>query len=157
MKNRRIIILLCVYLTAFLVNLIPSIKYPDTNLSIINIIASSLLIMTLVAFVKKGTTNSIREILRYFFIIGFISGLIIFIIKIFEDTLIQNTILDVISSIQYPIYLLFYTPFFGINYVINTEYNYFVLIISLFYILAFLFVSRLQNNCNNLFLKERTR
>lgn len=156
MKKNNIL-LLCVYITAFLVNSIPSIKYPDTNLSIINLIASTIFVITLVAVVIKGATNSMIKILKYFFMIGFISGLIIFIIKVFEDILIKNTILDVISSIQYPIYLLFYSPFFGINYIVNTDYGYFVLIISIFYIMAFLLFSRLQQKRKSLFLKERTR
>ncbi|MEZ7173075.1 hypothetical protein [Sporosarcina sp. OR05] len=49
----------------------------------------------------------------------------------------NNAVLDIILSVQYPLYVLFITPLFGLNVVMNAGYGVFSAIISVVYLLAF--------------------
>ncbi len=116
------------YLLAFIINLIPSIKHPDSTISIFNLLVTILFIVLLLVYSKKE-----GKILRVFSIFGIISGVIVFGITTFEHAMIGNGILDAIASIHFPFYLTFITPLFGINMLFDLSYGFYSLWISLFY------------------------
>lgn len=143
MKQKLVlyIMLICSYLIAFSTNLIPSLKHPDSTMSIFNPLATALFLIALLIFIKKATySGKPNKGLKAFFIFGFISGLVVYIIKMFEGTMMDNAILDMIASIQYPFYLIFTTPLFGVNYLFDINYETFSLLMSTVYVIAFIFV-----------------
>lgn len=54
--------------------------------------------------------------------------------------MMEYAILDMIASIQYPFYLMFTTPLFGVNSLFDINYETFSLLMSAVYILAFILV-----------------
>lgn len=141
MKFKLLFLLICSYLIAFSTNLIPSLKHPDSNMSIFNLLATSLFLIALIIFIKKASySGKSNKGLKVFLIFGFISGLVVYVIKMFEGTLMDYAILDMIASIQYPFYLLFTTPLFGVNYLFDINYETFSLLMSAVYVLAFILI-----------------
>ncbi|MFC3211239.1 hypothetical protein [Planomicrobium okeanokoites] len=135
MKFKFWILLISSYLIAFSTNLIPSLKHPDSNISIFNLLATFLLLIAFLIVIKKvWSSGKLHKSLKRFLLVGFISGLVIYGIKIFEDTLMNYNVLDMTASIQYLIYLLFITPLFGMNYLFDMGYGNFSLLISVVYI-----------------------
>ncbi len=128
MKYLFLISLIGSFLLAFSINLMPSIKHPDSTIDIFNLVVTILFMVFLLLYAKKGS-----KILKIFSIFGVISGVIIFVITTFEHAMIGNGILDVIASIQYPFYLIFITPLFGSNILFDLSYGTFSLLMSLFY------------------------
>ena len=47
-------------------------------------------------------------------------------------------ILDIISNIQFPLYILYITPFFGLNYIFDISYGVLSLIVSIIYFIFLL-------------------
>lgn len=141
MKLKLFILFICSYLIAFSTNLIPSLKHPDSTISIFNLLATTLFIITLIIFIKKGSySGKPNKGLKAFLIVGFISGLVVYVIRMFEGNMIDYAILDMIASIQYPFYLIFTTPLFGVNYLFDLNYETFSLLMSVVYVLAFILV-----------------
>lgn len=141
MKLKLLIFLICSYLIAFATNLIPSLKHPDSTMSIFNLLATALFLIALLIFIKKASYGGkSNKGLKAFLILGFISGLVVYVIKMFEGTMMDNAILDIIVSIQYPFYLLFTTPLFGVNYLFDISYETFSLLMSAVYVIAFILV-----------------
>lgn len=68
---------------------------------------------------------------------GFISGLLVYGIKMLEEMVMNTVVLDVVSSDQYPFHLLFITPLFGLKYLLDISYADFPLLISVMYVLIF--------------------
>ncbi|MCU9613044.1 hypothetical protein OEV98_05705 [Caldibacillus lycopersici] len=64
--------------------------------------------------------------------------------KLFEDVMTDHALLDMIASIQYPFYVVFRTPLFGLNYLFAIRYATFSLVMSAVYVFAFIFILRLQ-------------
>ena len=142
MNSKLIIILVCSYLIAFTINLIPSIKHPDSILSIFNLLATMLFLTALLLSIKKASlSDTFNKGLKVFLIVGSISGLVVYGIKMVEDTMINYVILDMIASIQYPFYLMFTTPLFGVNYLFKINYETFSLSMSALYAIAFILVT----------------
>ncbi|SDQ81179.1 hypothetical protein SAMN05216232_0166 [Virgibacillus subterraneus] len=124
----KYIFLIGSYLLAFSINLMPSIKHPDSDIDILNSLVTILFMVLLLTYSKKGS-----RILKTFSMFGVISGVIVFVITTFEHDMIGNGILDVIASIQYPFYLIFITPLFGGNILFDLSYGSYSLLMSLFY------------------------
>lgn len=140
-KITLLIFLIGSYLIAFLTNLIPSLKHPDSNMSIYNLLATALLLIILLIFIKITSYNGKSyKRLKVFLIFGFISGLVVYVIKMFESTMLDYAILDIIASIQYPFYLVFTTPLFGVNYLFDLSYEAFSLLMLAVYILFFILI-----------------
>jgi hypothetical protein len=128
MKNKFSILLIVSYLLAFSVNLMPSLKYPDVKVNISHLLTTLLFIFLLLMYSKKGSKT-----LKVFSIVGVVSGVLIFVVKTFENAMLENAILDAIASIQYPLFLIFTTPIFGGNILFNLSYGSYSLLMSLFY------------------------
>lgn len=143
MKSKWLIILISFYLIAFITNLMPSLKYPDATMNILCLLVTILFLMTLLIFTKKASyTIKSNKGLKTFLLLGFISGLVVYAIKGFEDTMMNYVILDMIASIQYPFYLIFTTPLFGMNYLFQMNYEIFSLLMSAVYFIALIIVMR---------------
>lgn len=141
MKLNLFILLICSYLIAFSTNLISSLKHPDSTMSIFNLFATALFLIVLLILLKKASySGEFNKGLKAFLIFGFISGLVVYVIKMFEDTMMDYAILDMIASMQYPFYLMFTTPLFGLNYLFDISYESFSLLMSVVYVIAFILV-----------------
>lgn len=137
MTKKTLIFLICFYIVAFAINLIPSIKHPDSNVTILNLLVTILFIVTLLVFVKKiPLKNGFNKSLNIFLIFGFLSGLIVYVITKFEHITLDYAILDAIASIHYPFYIIFTTPLFGLNYLFGVNYGVFSLLMSVVYLSA---------------------
>ncbi len=137
MKYIFLLLLIGSYLLAFSVNLMPSIKHPDSDIDILNSLVTILFMVLLLTYSIKGS-----KLLKTFSIFGIISGVIVFVIKTFEHDMIGNGILDVIASIQYPFYLIFITPLFGGNILFDLSYGSYSLLMSLFYGAVFVLLKK---------------
>lgn len=135
MKIIILILLAASYILAFSINLLSSIKHPDTTMNITQLYVSAfyLLILTALIIVSSRITKG-TKIVRLFVISGIFSGILIYIITTFEHIMMEYFILDILASIQYPIYPIFVTPLFGFNYLFDLKYGEFSLLVSLVYL-----------------------
>ena len=149
MTKKTLIFLIFSYIAAFVINLIPSIKHPDSNVTFLNLLVTVLFIITLLVIVRKAThKNMVNKSLNLFLIFGVLSGLVVYVITKFEHITLKYAILDVIASIHYPFYIIFITPLFGLNYLFDVNYEVFSLWMSLVYlgtIILLLTLKRLMN------------
>jgi len=85
-------------------NLLKSMMYPDTSITIMNLVVSIVYLFFGIYFVyyllKKEAYNILRDVSK----IGIISGLLIFVFK------------AGFHFITVPLYVIFITPLFGLNY-----------------------------------------
>ncbi|ASK64007.1 hypothetical protein CFK37_18520 [Virgibacillus phasianinus] len=147
MTNKFFFLLICSYLLAFSTNLMPSAKHPDLNMNIFNFLTTTLFIIILLLFAKQGSNGkSGTRKLQIFSTLGIISGGIIFLIKSFENVMFDYVVLDSIASIQYPFYLIFTTPLYGINSLLDLNYAAYSLLMSLFYILVLIISFNFKKN-----------
>ncbi|MBM7664031.1 hypothetical protein JOC25_000487 [Solibacillus kalamii] len=139
MRLKLFIFLVFSYVIAFSANLIPSFKHPDSTMNIFNLFATALFLIALLILIKEVSYSSkSKSGLKILFLFGSISGLIVYSTKKLESTMINYTILDIIASIQYPFYLIYTTPLFGINYLLNLNYETFSLLMTPLYVIAFI-------------------
>ena len=103
-----------------------------------------LLLVLLICIKKIFYSAKFNKILILFLAFGSLSGLFVYIVKMFENTILNFTILDIMASIQYPLYLIFITPLFGVNYLLQTRYETFSLAMSAVYVLALILVMGLK-------------
>lgn len=139
MNLKFVVLLILSYLTAFVINFMPSLKHPDSEMNIINLFATIffLLVIVIVA-IKKTNPKKENKKLMVFLMSGAIAGVLVYFIKMYEDITFQYAVLDIIASIQYPIYLIFTTPLFGANILLDFSYATFALVTSFFYLLVFI-------------------
>ncbi|MGM8215489.1 hypothetical protein ACLIA0_07920 [Bacillaceae bacterium W0354] len=130
MNQKYIIVTFILYIAAIIINVIPSIKYPDYELTLFHLITSILFFIILFVLLKKSP----KRFVNTFLIIAASSSALVFIINSFVNQSVNNLILDVMSSIQYPLFIFFVTPFFGINYLLNVNYDLFASFTSIAYI-----------------------
>ncbi|WP_164667284.1 hypothetical protein [Virgibacillus doumboii] len=133
MNYKLLLVLILSYSLAFSVNFMPSIKHPDSNMNMLNLLVSLLFVLILFLYARKG-----NKIFRIFTIAGVTSGIIVFVITRFEHLMYNNVLLDMIASIQYPLYLIFITPLFGGNIAFGMSYGAYGLLMSLVYGLVFI-------------------
>lgn len=139
MRIKLFVFFVGTYVIAFSTNLIPSLKHPDSVMNTFNLIATGLFLTALLMFIKETSfCSKFKSGLKAIFLFGSISGLIVYSIKISESVMIDYAILDIIGSIQYPFYLIYTTPLFGINYLFNLNYEAFSLLMSSVYSMAFI-------------------
>lgn len=128
MNYKFLILLMVSYLLAFSINLMPSLKHPDLNMNMFNLLVTLLFMLLLLLYSKNGSKT-----LKIFSIVGVISGVLVFAVTTFEHAMFDNVILDGIASIQYPLFLIFTTPIFGGNVLFDLSYGLYSLLMSLFY------------------------
>lgn len=129
-----------IYITTIVVNLFDSIKYPDyLEAGLINLIVSLVFLISIIVYVLYQVKNNDKDKrIDIFLITATLSGILIYIIVSFYDFMFNNMIVDVISNIQFPLYILFITPLFGLNYILNINYDLLSLVISGIYFIIYL-------------------
>ncbi|WP_186577931.1 hypothetical protein [Aquibacillus kalidii] len=132
MDYKPYIFLIGSYLFAFFLNLMPSIKYPDLNMNVWNLVVTLVFMFLLIMYSKQG-----KKKLKIFSLVGVISAVLVFLITAFEQVMFEHAFLDAIASLQYPLYLLFITPLFGGNDLFDVSYGLYSLLMSLFYGIVF--------------------
>lgn len=141
MKFNYLYLLIVFYVIAFLTNFMSSIKYPDANITIFNLLATVFFVLILLKYTKeKLHVKNGNKKLKVYLLLGVISGVLIYVIKMFENFMFDYPVLDAIASIQYPIYLIFITPLFGVNVLFNLSSSTFALFMSLFYVISLFYV-----------------
>lgn len=136
--KKHAILMTIIYIVSLSMNVMPSLKYPDSSLSLVNLLASLMLMLAIVFWFKSLMTVKKLKVLKIISTIGMVSSICIFLISWVEHMTYEIFILDIILGIQYPLYLLFVTPLFGMNYIFNSGYGIFSGIASLFYLAVFL-------------------
>lgn len=126
MKNKIGYVLVFSYLLALITNLIPSIKYPDSNLSIINISVTFFFLIVLIIF---SINNKFSRKFNIFLYCGILSGILIYVINTYEIIYIEN--------IQYPFFVIFVTPLFGGNVLFDMKYETFSLLVSFTFLVIY--------------------
>lgn len=125
-----------IYLASLFINLFDSIKYPDSDIGIINLIISMIL-SVLFIWIIYSKRNINLKYFKTFLMSAVIGSSIVYSINGFSF-LITNDIFNIISGIRYPLYLIFVTPFFGFNYFLEMLYGKFSLMISIFYLVLYM-------------------
>lgn len=137
MTKKNFAFFVLVYIVALCINFFVSIKYPDIHLTMINFIVTLLFLMMFALLIKNVENKAIvHKGLLIFSSFGFLSSVIIYFIMTFEHLMFEYALLDVLFSIQYPLYIVFITPLFGLNYIFNLNYGVFSLVISIIYFIA---------------------
>ncbi len=124
-----------VYSLSLIINFMPAIKYPDLSISLSNFLISFLFLLVFVFYALFG-----GKLYRSFMIIGFIGCVFIFVVHHYQNFIYEVWILDVFSSIQYPLYVLYVAPLFGMNLLLGYNPEVYSLCVSLVFLLCF-FVS----------------
>ncbi|WP_274310359.1 hypothetical protein [Solibacillus daqui] len=119
--NKRLFLFWIVVVLSFSVNIIPSFKYPDSNITIIHFLFSCVVILALLLLTYKQ--------LKMVLYISGITGVLIYCINlsVVSKARIDNSLLDILLSIEYPLYAIIVTPLFGINFLFSTDYAHFAL------------------------------
>lgn len=156
MKFNYLLLLIVFYVIAFFTNFMSSIKYPDATITIFNFLATVLFVIILLKYTKeKLHAKNGNKKLKVYLLSGVISGVLIYVIKMFENYMFDYAVLDALASIQYPIYLFFVTPLFGANLLFNLSGSTFALFMSIFYILTLLYVVRFKREYSFKFRSSR--
>ncbi|MEC1180707.1 hypothetical protein P9B03_19815 [Metasolibacillus meyeri] len=130
------VILLGLYVITFAVNLFTSIKYPDANIGIQHIAVSLVLFSYVLFFISKEIRNKrVISKLKIFLLLGAVVNIAVYVINLFE-----GRVMDLVANIQYPAFLLFTTPLFGLNMLSNLNVGSFSLIIALIYAVTIIFM-----------------
>ncbi|MEK4522508.1 hypothetical protein MKX96_12870 [Psychrobacillus sp. FSL W7-1493] len=126
--NKFLIMIIVIYIIALLVNFVPAIKFPDHRISIFNLAISILFLIGILYYssVKNGIV---------LYGIAFVATSVIFVVNLIESYLFDYVVLDVLANIQYPLYVIFVIPFFGLNKLLNMSYGNFSFIVSLLYLI----------------------
>lgn len=105
-------IIVAVYLVVLAINLIVAIKFPDSTIMMHHLLASLVFLAILVYLSIKISIQ-----MKYFLLLGIVCSMYTFAMIRFEGDLIGDfLILDGLVNLQYPLYILFVTPLFGLNY-----------------------------------------
>lgn len=121
------------YILALVCNFIPSIKFPDSEIGVINIIVTIIFLGALVVLSLKG-----KNWAKTFLLVGTIGGIVVSIIHALEMGLFDNAIYGIVSGLQYPFYILFITPLFGGNALLEINYGLYSFIIAGIYLVLLL-------------------
>lgn len=122
--KKCLIILSSVYVIAFIVNLIPSIMFPDATIQPIHAIASGLLLVCMF-----GTCLMRNRVAKLLIMAILFASVTFFTLNSFETYIYDIALLDALFAIQYPLYILFVAPLFGLNYFLNVNPEYVALLV----------------------------
>ena len=106
--------LITIYLGVLGINLFVSLIFPDISIEAIHFLASFILFV----FLLIGVSQSLRYV-KCILLGGAVSSILIAFAQFFNDFLLKHWILEMVAGIQYPLYVLFITPFFGFNLIIK--------------------------------------
>lgn len=105
-------IVIAIYFVVLAINLIVAIKFPDSTIRMHHLLASLVFLTMLVVVSIKNIIQ-----MKYFLLIGTTCSIYVFAMIRLEGDLIGDfVVLDSLVNLQYPLYILFVTPLFGLNY-----------------------------------------
>ncbi|MFF5995657.1 hypothetical protein AAGS61_13040 [Lysinibacillus sp. KU-BSD001] len=113
----QVIIFIVTLSLTFCLNFWSALKYPDIELTFIGFVATCIYISVVVMMSKKCARN--------FCVIGAISSLLVALLISFETVLTENMLLNMIFSVQYPLYVVFIMPLFGLNFMTDLPLQWF--------------------------------
>jgi hypothetical protein len=140
MRNARrwFFILVLGYLIAFGYNLMDAIKFPDAQLTILNLWVSCFFLTLLIIGVRK----SLRPKTGVFFIrasgLAMLASMLIFILERLGSVGSQLVVIDLLTNLQYPLFLAFIVPIFGFNYFLQFSYETFSAMGAIIYMIPLL-------------------
>lgn len=127
------IILVFSYLVSLAANIFVSLKHPDGSITTLMLGLSILLLIVDLMWIKNAIRSKWEKSLKIFAWIGLITGPVVYLIATFD-------FLEIVSAIQYPLYVIFITPFFGLNRIFNFSYQQFSLIVSVYYLIILIYI-----------------
>lgn len=144
--KRGLLVLFAIYALALFVNFMPSIKYPDGSIGVLNVLASVLFVGALLFILMKLANHSGKAMnrMKVLLAVCVLTGLSVYGIHLLESSGVNNAVLDIMLSVQYPLYVLVITPLFGLNIILNADYGVFSAIMSVVYLIAFVSTMRLK-------------
>lgn len=123
-SKKCLVVLSSVYILAFIVNLIPSFMFPDAEIHPIHAFASGLLLVCML-----GTCLLRNRDAKLFIMAILFASVTVFTLNSFETYMYDIVVLDALFAIQYPLYILFVAPLFGLNYFLNVNPEYVALLV----------------------------
>lgn len=123
-SKKCLVVLSSVYILAFIVNLIPSFMFPDAKIHPIHAFASGLLLVCML-----GTCLLRNRAAKLFIMAILFASVTVFTLNSFETYMYDIVVLDALFAIQYPLYILFVAPLFGLNYFLNVNPEYVALLV----------------------------
>ncbi|WP_010097344.1 hypothetical protein [Ornithinibacillus scapharcae] len=133
------------YLLALTFYFMPSIKFPDVTMNFTNMFITVLFLVTLITLSVLVKNKGIK----LFLITGTIEGILVFLINKLESSFFENLFYEVIAFLQYPIYIVFITPFFGGNSILHVNYGLYSLLVAAIYLIILI----LHNNTSKVIQK----
>ena len=105
-------IVISIYLVVLVINLMVSLKFPESTIMIHHLLAS---IVFLTMLIYVSIKNNMQ--MKYLLLLGTFCSIYVFaMIQLEADLMGDFLILDSLVNLQYPMYILFVTPLFGLNY-----------------------------------------
>lgn len=135
MKLNNTITFVLSYAVAVIANFFISIKYPDATISDIGLIVSIILMVIIfrsILILEKGIKLKRKKILL---LLAFQGSIICYIGSILATLSEGNIATYAIVNIHYFVYVMFVTPFFGLNYMTNLLYGEFSLVVAVIYVI----------------------
>lgn len=122
-NKKCIVTLSVVYVIALIVNIIPSATFPDATIRPLHAAASVALLFCLL-----GTCLLRNQVAKLYITALLFASVTVFTLNSFETYMRDILLLDALFSIQYPLYILFVSPLFGLNFFLNVGAEYVALI-----------------------------
>ena len=107
--KKNIVLVMVAWLISIVSNISVSFFYPDTNISVFNLVVSILFLIVIGYSVFNFIRQQNFRIVLYIGVIGAVSGLLV---SLFES-------MNSAQFITLPLYVLVITPLFGLNYLMN--------------------------------------
>ena len=153
MKNRMFVIMFALmYVVSFAVNFMPAIKFPDLTVDSVHLLTSVLFTMFLL-----GSSFSRNPAIQLFSLIGMIACVIVFGLHSIEYLVASSVVMDLVISLQYPLYFVFVVPLFGLNYVSDIDYGTFAALTSIIYGIVFVCLSVMKPSERNVQVENATK
>lgn len=133
MKKNKVFLLVIVgvYLLALIINFTVAIKYPDLSISTPSFLISLILLLLLLFYSFFG-----ERIYRFMIIIGVVGSVFISVVQYYQDVIYDIWILDVLSALQYPLYVMYVAPLFGINLLLDYTPAMYTLSVSIVFLIC---------------------
>lgn len=135
MSKNKLLFGICI-VASIIVNLFVSMKYPDVEVGFINFFVSIVFIVSFINYSIMSDQLRFRAVL--YWLIPVVSSIIVFAFESSSLFKTESIIIDIISGIKYPLYVLFITPVFGLNWLFGLKVNSFALVFSFIYLIILL-------------------
>ncbi|MGM9945952.1 MAG: hypothetical protein ACI33M_13460 [Lysinibacillus sp.] len=122
-------IIVAIYFVVLAINLMSAIKFPDSTITIYHLL-SSIVFLAMLIYVSIKNMMPIK----YFLLLATVGSIYVFtMIRLEADLIGDFLILDGLVNLQYPLYILFITPLFGLNYFSQMSIDLVAILIAIVY------------------------